>query len=52
MLDVVGRAITETGQRLSKVDEAQRPGLVIFVINTDGLENSSRAFSRERKKMS
>jgi uncharacterized protein YegL len=48
LLDAVGRAINETGERLSRLDEADRPGLVIFVITTDGLENSSREFTRDR----
>ena len=50
LLDAVGRAINETGSRLSKMDEKDRPGLVIFVINTDGLENSSREFTRAQIK--
>lgn len=48
LLDAVGRAILETGMRLEAMPEAERPGLVIFVINTDGLENSSREFTRDR----
>ena len=48
LLDAVGRAINETGARLAGVDELQRPGLVVFVIVTDGEENSSREFSREQ----
>jgi predicted TIM-barrel fold metal-dependent hydrolase len=46
LLDAVGRAISETGIRLEAMEEAQRPGLVIFVITTDGLENSSREFTK------
>lgn len=48
LLDAVGRAINETGARLAGVDESQRPGLVVFVIVTDGEENSSREFTREQ----
>jgi uncharacterized protein YegL len=48
LLDAVGRAINETGARLASVDESQRPGLVVFVIVTDGAENSSREFTREQ----
>jgi len=48
LLDAVGRAINETGARLAVLDEAQRPGLVVFVIVTDGQENSSREFKREK----
>jgi hypothetical protein len=50
LLDAVGRAIIETGDRLKGVDESQRPGLVVFVILTDGQENSSREFSRAKIK--
>ncbi|MGW8268116.1 MAG: vWA domain-containing protein [Longimicrobiales bacterium] len=50
LLDAVGRAINETGQRLSAMDDADRPGLVIFVITTDGLENSSREFTKAQIK--
>jgi hypothetical protein len=46
LLDAVGRAINETGERLAKMDELDRPGLVIFVVMTDGLENSSKEFSK------
>ena len=48
LLDAVGRAINETGARLAATDEAQRPGLVVFVIVTDGEENSSREFTRDQ----
>ena len=48
LLDAVGRAIHETGARLSVMEETQRPGLVVFVIVTDGAENSSKEFTREK----
>lgn len=52
LLDAVGRAINETGERLSKMDEKDRPGLVIFVVMTDGHENASKEFSKPQiKKM-
>jgi len=52
LLDAVGRAIVETGERLSKMDEAERPGNVICVIVTDGHENSSREYTADQiKKM-
>ena len=50
LLDAVGRGIAETGDRLSKMDEKDRPGLVVFVIITDGYENSSKEFTKERIK--
>ncbi len=45
LLDAVGRAINETGERLAAMPEDQRPGLVTFVIVTDGQENSSHEFT-------
>jgi len=50
LLDAVGRSINETGIRLSELKEADRPGLVIFVITTDGLENSSVEFTKTQIK--
>jgi hypothetical protein len=46
LLDAVGRTITRTGERLAAQPERDRPGRVLFVIITDGLENASREFSR------
>ena len=46
LLDAVGRAINETGERLAKMAEQDRPGLVVFVVMTDGEENSSKEFSK------
>lgn len=45
LLDAVGKTIIDVGYRLSQTDEEGRPGKVIFVITTDGLENASREFS-------
>lgn len=50
LLDAVGRAIIETGQRLEKIPDDQRPGLVVMVIITDGMENASKEFTRDRIK--
>ncbi len=50
LLDAVGRAINETGERLAKMPEPDRPGLVIFVIMTDGMENSSKEFTKSQIK--
>jgi hypothetical protein len=48
LLDAVGRAINEAGARLAAIPEADRPGKVIFVILTDGGENSSTEYTRDR----
>ena len=45
--DAVARTITELGSRLASLDEGERPGKVLFVIATDGQENSSVEFPRE-----
>lgn len=45
LLDALGRTINDTGARLAKLDEKDRPNKVIFVIITDGEENSSREFA-------
>jgi hypothetical protein len=50
LLDAVGRAINETGDRLARMDEQDRPGLVVFVVMTDGLENSSQEFLKSNVK--
>jgi hypothetical protein len=47
LLDAIGRTINETGTRLSKLREADRPSQVIFVILTDGEENSSVEFTAQ-----
>lgn len=50
LLDAVGRAINETGERLAAMKEEDRPSLVVFVIVTDGQENASKEFKREQIK--
>jgi Mg-chelatase subunit ChlD len=50
LLDAVGQAINQTGERLAQIEEQDRPGLVIFVVMTDGLENSSKEFTKAQVK--
>ncbi|WP_280772298.1 vWA domain-containing protein [Salipaludibacillus daqingensis] len=50
LLDAVGKTILDVGYRLSKTEEEQRPDKVIFVITTDGMENASFEFTREKVK--
>jgi Mg-chelatase subunit ChlD len=50
LLDAVGKAINETGERLAAINEEQRPELVVFVVMTDGLENSSMEFTKPQIK--
>ena len=47
LLDSVGRFVTEIGERLSALPENERPGQVICMIMTDGMENSSSEWSWE-----
>jgi hypothetical protein len=48
LLDAIGRTINSTGDALSAMPEADRPGKVLFIIITDGQENASKEFSREK----
>jgi uncharacterized protein YegL len=50
LLDAVGKTILDVGYRLSNTNEEERPGKVIFVITTDGMENASCEFSYEKVK--
>jgi hypothetical protein len=50
LLDAIGKTILDVGMRLSNTNEATRPGKVIFVITTDGMENASREFTYEKVK--
>jgi uncharacterized protein YegL len=43
--DAVGKAINTVGDRISKMNEDDRPGLVTLVIVTDGGENASQEFT-------
>jgi uncharacterized protein YegL len=44
LLDAIGKCIIETGKHLAATPEPARPEKVLFVILTDGEENSSREF--------
>jgi len=48
LLDAIGRTIDTTGTRLASLSEDERPDRVMLVIITDGLENASTDFTRER----
>jgi len=50
LLDAVGRRVVETGERLKKLPEKERPGNVVFVVITDGCENSSKEFKLDKIK--
>ena len=48
LLDALGMAIVKTGERLSKMSEQGRPEKVVFVVFTDGYENASKEYKKEK----
>lgn len=44
MYDAIGKTIVATGERLSVMNEKDRPDKVIFIIQTDGAENASQEY--------
>lgn len=50
LLDAVGKTIMQVSGRLSSVEEAERPGKILFVIMTDGYENASVEYTKEAVK--
>jgi hypothetical protein len=49
-LDAVGKTANRIGKKLSQMNEEDRPGKVIFLIITDGMENRSREFNYQQIK--
>ncbi|KAA0094185.1 VWA domain-containing protein [Mycolicibacterium sp. P1-18] len=47
LLDAIGRLIADVGTELAALDEDERPGDVIVVVMTDGMENSSVEWTAE-----
>lgn len=50
LLDAIGITINSIGKSLFNTNEEERPEKVLFVIITDGMENSSTEFSYEKIK--
>jgi hypothetical protein len=48
LLDATGQAIVRTGEKLAALSEDERPSRVIFVIQTDGEENSSKDWTWDK----
>ncbi|WNG83743.1 vWA domain-containing protein [Mycobacterium sp. ITM-2016-00316] len=46
LLDSMGKLITDTAAEINALAEDERPGSVVVAIMTDGMENSSREWSR------
>jgi hypothetical protein len=45
LLDAIGTFVTQIGEQLSALPEDRRPGKVICLIMTDGMENSSQEWT-------
>lgn len=50
LYDACGRAIVMIGERLAKKPDELRPGKVVVMIITDGMENASREYRRDAVK--
>lgn len=50
LLDALGSTINSVGQKLAAMPEEERPSKVIFLVITDGEENSSHKFTKEQIK--
>jgi len=50
LLDALGTTINSVGAKLAAMEEDERPSKVIFLVITDGEENSSREFTKEQIK--
>jgi len=48
LLDAIGKAVNDVKMRISQISEECRPQKVIFVIATDGMENSSEEFTYKK----
>lgn len=48
LYDAIGQTINATGKFLKNIPEDARPAKVVFVIITDGFENASHEFNREK----
>lgn len=46
--DALGKTISSLGDRLRKMPENERPGNVLVVIVTDGMENASREYTSDQ----
>ncbi len=49
LFDAIGKTIVTIGERLAKLPEDERPGLVAVLIITDGGENASKEYTSKEK---
>ena len=50
LFDAIGNTIDYVGSRLDNTNEDEKPERLLFVIYTDGFENASTKYSREKVK--
>lgn len=50
LLDAIGKTIVSIGEKLAKLPEKDRPEKVLVLVNTDGMENASKEFTKESVK--
>lgn len=48
LLDAMARTIDDAGRRFAAMPEEERPGKVMLVVITDGMENASKEFTRSQ----
>ncbi len=48
LLDAIGRGITDLEKSIAEIEEDSRPEKVMMVIITDGRENASREYTKDR----
>ena len=48
LLDALGRSINELHSKIKALPKGERPANVIFIVVTDGYENSSREFNKKQ----
>jgi hypothetical protein len=48
LLDAIGKTVVEVGIQMSRLQESERPAKIIIVIVTDGFENASTQYSRDK----
>jgi len=48
LLDAIGRGINDLDQKLALLDDEEKPSGVVFVVITDGQENSSKEFRKDQ----
>ncbi len=48
LTDAIGRSIVDTGARIDRLNDADKPEKVVFVIITDGQENASKEYNQAK----